>query len=719
MKIKTLAIAVAFASACTQVVRADGGMWLPTEIAANIDTMHALGCQLTPDDIYSNYTKSLKDAIVDFDGGCSGSFISADGLVLTNYHCGYDRIQQLSTIEHDYLTDGYWATCRNDELPCPGATVRVLVRMADVTDLVLDGVTETLTYDERNDLIERNINNVIEAAETDPTFEPEVEATYNGNKYYIYIYRTYNDVRLVGAPPSSIGKFGGDTDNWMWPRHTGDFSIFRVYADADNLPSAFSETNQPYKPRKHLTISLDGVNEGDFTLVYGLPGSTTLYEPATYANMLLNFMYPRLVELRTAKIDAMNRFEQSSAEARLHYAAKHASTSNSWKRMQGEIAGMKSKHIIERKLETEAKLLTDSTAADILKQYETIYGSIGSDVMTPYTAQRVAKALIKEVIYWEAMEICEVARLIYNVLRNEPLDDYDIIDLQLTLEEFYDDYISEVDRAVSAASLVVFVKYMPDELLPKSLSKHRNDIQTFVDNLFNSSILDDPDKTLKLFEAKPEEIIKTLKADPAYKFYLEMRDIQDNKVSSYYADNKDLTPRSELARQLTAVQLQHADGQLLPPDATSTLRVSYGQVQSCTPRDAVHYNYFSTLEGVIAKCDTTIYDYNVPPRLRELRQSADYGPYADSDSSLHVCFIATNHTTGGNSGSAVLNAHGQLIGINFDRMWEGCMSDIMFDDDICRNIMVDIRYVLFIIDKFANSQYIMQELDIARNSTKE
>lgn len=715
MNIKILATAVALAVACSSIVKADGGMWLPTDLAANADTMQALGCQLTPDDIYSNDTLSLKDAIVDFDGGCSGSFISADGLVLTNYHCGYDRIQQLSSTEHDYLTDGYWATCRNDELPCPGATVRVLMHMADVTHLVLDSVSDTMDYYERNQLIQTNIDKIIDAAKTEPSLEPEVEATYGGNRYHLYVYRTYTDIRLVGAPPSSIGKFGGDTDNWMWPRHTGDFSIFRVYADSLNLPSDDTENNRPYQPLNHLTISLDGAHEGDFTLVYGQPGFTTLYRPAEYAAMLRDYQYPRIVELRTAVINTMQQFEDASADARIRYAAKHASVSNSWKRMQGEIQGMKAKKVVERKLLQQQQLLADTTAADILKQYAMLYGSVGSDTLSANAARRIARALINEVIRFSALELCQLAYQIRRITDHKDLNDDDIAELSYLFEEFYVSYLGQVDQAVASASLVIFVKYMPDELLPVDMRNSRSDIPAYVGNLFKNSILDNQEQVRKLLTQKPEKIYNTLTNDAAYLLTEQLIDIRDNKIDSYYADNQTTTPIAELDRKFIALQLNNAGGHPMPPDATGTFRVSYGQVRSCTPRDAVSYRYYSTIDGIAQKRDTTIYDYNAPQQLIDLWQSKDYGPYADADGSLHVCFLATNHTTGGNSGSAVLNARGQLIGLNFDRMWEGCMSDILFDNSLCRNIMVDIRYVLFVIDKFANAQYIMQELDITRH----
>lgn len=714
---------VAFMFATSHVVKADEGMWVPLFLNKNIADMQKMGCRLSAEDIYAVNESSLKDAVVIFGGGCTGAVVSSDGLLFTNHHCGYSQIQSHSSVEHDYLTDGFWARSRDEELPNNGLSVKFLLRIADVTDSVMVGVSDSLSLDAQNERISNNIDSIVSKAAYRASLSAVVEPFYGGNQYLLYLYEVYDDVRLVGAPPSAIGKFGGDTDNWMWPRHTGDFSVFRIYADSLNRPAKYDPTNVPYCPKRCLQINAGGLDEGDFTMILGFPGSTNLYAPGAYIRTLVEDIYPKYIHLRTAKLDVMNRHQARSPKVRIQYASKNASTSNAWKKWQGEIRGLKRSNALLRKADFEAGFLSRGGADSLLVAYDRVYSrQEGSGVWKngTYADAQVALRMYNEVVRYGGMETMSVAAKLNKYVNDGATADNRTSLASWLKDEFYKNYSPALDREMSAAVLSVVCRYVPHELLPADLvevlQSQDGDVADYVDNLFDNSILDDEKELLTLLLRWNRRSIVRLEKDALYDFYCRFVASMSNYWSyfeSLLPEGQDVNDYLEAVDKAYLSQVMSLDTMsLLSPDANFTMRLTYGCVKGYMARDAVRYNYFTTLDGVVAKDDPEVYDYRVPQRLKDLYLAKDYGPYADADGTLHVCFVASNHTTGGNSGSPVLDAEGRLVGLNFDRAWDGVMSDMIYDVDICRNITLDIRYLLFIIDKFADAGYLLDELDI-------
>jgi len=697
-------------SACI-TAHADEGMWLPSLISQRIADMQDKGFKLDAEDIYSINQASLKDAVVLFGRGCTGELISAEGLLLTNHHCGYPQIQQHSSVEHDYLKDGFWAMSRDEELPNEGLSVSFLERMEDVTDIILKGYEEGMSEDERTAIVNRNSKALTkEVTSEGKGLRATVEALYYGNQYFMFVYRQYDDVRLVGAPPSSIGKFGGDTDNWMWPRHTGDFSMFRIYADKENNPAPYSKDNVPYKPRKYFKISTSGVQEGDFTFIYGFPGSTQEYIHSEGVRYIAEIGDPHKIRLRTLRLDIMNRHQAQSGKVRIQYSSKNAQVANAWKKWQGEVKGIRKMNTIETKRGFEAAF--DRWAEG--GEFDGIVGKIAGLYarLEPY---RFASDYYAETA--RTVEMTQFALSLHSIF-TEPVPDMQ--KAEGLIARFYKDWYLPIDKECFAAVMSEYDRNIPDDYKCgyfKAKMKKYGTAEKWAEDLFARSVFTDSAKVSAIISRGTSQkalakTVKTLKNDPATEFAREFADWYRNDI---YPDVKALKQELQLAyRDYMRGQMAYCRTQRIPkafyPDANLTLRVAYGHIKGYSPLDAVYYEPSSTIRGIIEKDNPEIFDYNIPQRLRDIYAEKDYGLWADSSGVVPVCFIATNHTTGGNSGSPVINAEGNLIGLNFDRVWEGTMSDIVYDPDICRNISLDIRYVLFIIDKVADADHLLDEM---------
>ena len=691
------------------------GMWIPTLLNKyNIEEMKQMGFKLTAEDVYSVNKASMKDAVVLFGAGCSGELISGDGLLITNHHCGFDAIQNHSSLEHDYLTNGFWAKNREEELPNPELSVRFLNRMEDVTDQVLAG-TEGIPGDSVSVVINRNTKQIIVQAAEKGKYEATVQPLFYGNQYFLYVYEVYTDVRLVGAPPTSIGKFGGDTDNWMWPRHTGDFSYFRIYADKDNQPAKYSPDNVPYKPKKFFKISIKGIQPNDFTLVFGYPGKTQEYLPSQAIRQIMEQGDPDKIKIRDLKLRLLSSEMNKDPEVRIQYASKYANTSNAWKKWQGEVKGLKRLNAIEAKLtfESEFKNWVEanperrSRYGEVLPSFEKLYGEIaGYAKANDYYSEIVLRGtdIFNIISFFEAIDK-RWASL-------SPADQQKIQKaVQPKLNEYFNEYNRATDEKVFAALLSLYAKDMDQALLPEDFKSLMNKItrQDLISKIYQKSIFSDQEKLTKITSDLNAKSFKTINQDPVFKIFRSLKKQFDSKVEPYYTllqKQIDGTMKTYMAGIMEMNQ-----GKSLWPDANKTLRVSYGKVEGYKPMDGVTYFYYTTLEGIMQKDNPAIYDYNVPQSLRNLFQYKDYGRYG-KNGQMNVCFTASNHTTGGNSGSPVIDANGNLIGVNFDRCWEGTMSDLMFDPERCRNIILDIRYALFITDKLSGAGYLLNEMVI-------
>ena len=697
------------------------GMWIPILLEKyNIEEMQSMGFKLTAEDIYSINKASMKDAVMIFGGGCTGGLISANGLLLTNHHCGYSVIQSHSSIENDYLTNGFWAMSPAEELPNPNLRVTFLKRMEDVTSIVLEGVNDSMTMLERQAIIRTNILQIRKNAVEGTHYTANVESFYFGNQYFLFVNEVFTDVRLVGAPPSAIGKFGGDTDNWMWPRHTGDFSVFRIYADSENKPSRYSPDNVPYKSSVFFPISLKGVKEDDFTMVFGYPGNTSQYATSHHIEMLASQVYPGLVNLRTAKLEAMNHYMEKDPAVRIKYAAKNATLSNAWKRWIGEINGLKKLDVIGEKHRYEATFLhwVNQSEARKLK-----FGSLLDDYKATYeqyAQYRLVRDYLMEFIGRTGLES---ARIAGSFEKFAALNEQENIDEAALLKEkeqlsnqianHFKDYYKLVDKDITLVSMKRFKQDIPDGFLPDIFkiieTNHMGSIPNYVEHYFDTTIFTSEASVIQFLNQFKAGSIQQLRSDPGFALFNSFRNAYYDLVNPQFLK---LQHRIDSLNHIyMAAMMEFEPERNFYPDANFTLRVTYGQVKGYEARDGVFYKHFSTLDGIIQKDNPEIYDYKVPEKLKELFLSKDFGKY-EVGGTVPVCFIANNHTTGGNSGSPVVNKNGQLIGINFDRAWEGVMSDLMFNPHQSRNISLDIRYVLFIIDKFAGAGYLLDEMTL-------
>ena len=693
-------------------------MWLPFLLQQlNESEMQALGMKMSAEDIYSVNKSSLKDAIVKFGGGCTGEVISPEGLLLTNHHCGFGQIQSHSTLENNYVEDGFWAMSREEEIPNPGLTVTFVVRMEDVTGKVMGRMPDNVDPEEKQKLIDERIQQVEEMAEIEAHEKAEVRAFFKGNQYILIVTTTYRDVRLVGAPPSSIGKFGADTDNWVWPRHTGDFSLFRIYAGPDNLPADYSEDNVPYQPKHFLPISLGGVKEGDFTLVFGFPGRTNEYLPSSAVRQVIDITDPTRIAIRDKSLAILDQEMRNDPEVKIKYVSKFAGIANGWKKWIGEVQGLKSANAIAKKEHYESQFM-EVLASN--KALHTRYGNLLGDFKQLYKQREPYQ--LADIYHYEVTSLnVELLRIAKFMNRLESAYEeageagYSGFQKRLAgyLDRFYKDYEPAVDQKVFAALVEMFVKNVDSQYVPREVmdmaKAAQGDYTKLAEDIYRQTILTNKENVDALWEMSPEDAIQKLNQDPAFQMAKAFVSTYEETIESELdAINEEL---EALMSTYMRAQMEVFPKNRFFPDANSTMRVSYGKVEGYKPQDGVKYDHQTYLSGVMEKYKPGDYEFDVPEKLRQLYERKDYGKYGENGK-MPVCFIGSNHTTGGNSGSPAIDAEGRLIGLNFDRVWEGTMSDIYYDPSICRNIMVDIRYVLFIIDKYAGAGHLIEEMRI-------
>lgn len=704
-------------------LRADEGMWLPLLVKRlNYDQMKKMGCKLTAEEIYSINNSSLKDAVVMLSGGsCSAEAISPEGLLLTNHHCGYEAIQTNSTVEHDYLTDGFYAKTKSDELPSGGITASFLVRIEDVTTRILNELNPNMSETERTAKVRQMYKTIEGEATNGNGYNASVKSFFNGNEYYLFVYETFTDVRLVGAPPESVGKYGGDTDNWMWPRHTGDFSLLRVYGNKDNKPAAPSPENIPYKPKHFLPISLDGVKEGDFTMVMGYPGTTDRYLTSYGVQMALDISNPAVVKIRDKKLKLMKEDMDASTDIRIKYAATYAQTANYWKYFIGQSQQLKNNNVVQKKTDLETKF---KAWAGENPERQAKYGSALSDIEKAYGELR--KVTLNRTYLNEAiLQGASIGSIAFQMSQmKEMLADSSnpaemagaIAEIRAEVAAMYKDYNQPTDMKLMEAMIAMYAAEIPlDQQAPifdTIRKKWNNDYKAYVADIYNRSVFASADKFNKFLDSPSASVLTN---DPAVVF---SGSVLDNYMANFRPQISEIQSRIERGNRAFVAGLREMMSKTMPdknfyPNANSTMRLTYGQIKEYDPRDAVEYEEYTTLKGVIEKEDPTNPEFVVPAKLKQLYNAKDYGIYG-SNGELVTCFISTNDITGGNSGSMVVNGKGHLIGCAFDGNWEAMSGDIFFEDQVQRTISADIRYVLFLIDKLGGAGHIVDEMKLLR-----
>jgi hypothetical protein len=695
-----------------------GGMWVPSLLEGmNEKEMKSLGMKMSAKDIYDTNQSSLKDAVPHFNGGCTSEVISSKGLLLTNHHCGYSQIQSHSTVENDYLEKGFWAMNLSEELPNEDLVVTFIVKIEDVTTKVLENTNDLINEADKQKKIQENISTLNNSLPKEAWQENRIRTFYDGNQYIWFVTETYKDIRLVGAPPSSIGKFGSDTDNWVWPRHTGDFSLFRIYADKNNRPAEYSTDNVPYTPKHFFPVSTSGVAEDDFTMVFGFPGRTQEYLPAVAVEQIINDLNPAKIEIRDAALKVQDAFMRKDKAIKIQYASKYASVANYWKKWIGETKGLKKSNAVQIKRDFEKKFQEKVSKAG--KQAE--YGNLLADFETNYKAI-APYALSRDYFIEVVMRNTELLSfgyrlyLLENVFKsrgeqafNDRKENY-----SKAFEELYKDFNAQVDEKVMEQLLQLYATKSPTQFLPEEFITQ--DLKAKTAEIFKQSKLTSNAGMQDLLKGDAKTVVENMNKDVGYAFIKMLSEAYTKNVVPKYEELNLKNSALQRTYMKGILELSSKEDRIFP-DANSTLRVTYGKVKGYAPSDAVYYSPVTYLEGVMEKYVPGDYEFDVSPKLIELYQKKDFGPYAENGK-MPVNFIGTNHTTGGNSGSPAIDAHGNLIGLNFDRVWEGTMSDIYYDPAICRNIMVDVRYILFVIDKYAGAKHLVDEMKLVQPKKK-
>ncbi len=702
-------------------VRADEGMWLPLLIKRlNYTDMQAKGLQLTPEEIYSVNNSSLKDAIVSLGGFCTAEVISKEGLLLTNHHCGFDAVQSHSTVEHDYLTDGFWAFSKDQELPNEGLYAAFLVRMEDVTNKILGEITGDMTEEQRAAKIKEVTQKLVKEATEGTVYNANVKEFFNGNEYYLFVYETYRDVRLVGAPPSSIGKFGGDTDNWMWPRHTGDFSMLRVYTGKDGKPAPYSKENIPMVAKHALPISIAGVEKGDYAMIMGYPGSTDRFLTSYGVQQELDLHQPNVVTIRDLKLAIMKEDMDKDAAVRIKYSSKYAQVANYWKYFIGQQKQLKRNHVYDKKLQLEneftAWVNTDaSRKAKYGNALSTIKAGIEVENNTVVSQTYLIEAGLQgpDVLLFAF----RLGRTLGPIMKDANMLKSAMPKMEKQIEEHFKDYNFSTDKKLYAALLELYSQKVKAAQHPNFFAntvskKFKGDFKAYTEKAFATSIFVDQNK-LKAFLAKPDQ--KVLDKDLVYQAATDLYNLYISMVGSPAPE----VQKAEVGKRLFVAGLREMNpNKAYAPDANSTMRLTYGNVLDYKGGDAVSYSHYTTLDGVMEKEDPSNEEFIVPAKLKDLYNKKDYGQYANAEGKLVTCFLTNNDITGGNSGSPVINAKGELIGTAFDGNWEAMSGDIAFEPNVQRTIICDIRYVLFIVDKYAGAKNLINEMNLVRTPVK-
>ncbi|WP_346237446.1 S46 family peptidase [Niabella insulamsoli] len=694
-------------------VKADEGMWLPQLLESlNEKRMQSLGMKISASDIYDINKGSLKDAIVSFGGFCTGEVISDQGLLLTNHHCGFDAIQNHSTIDKNFIRDGFWARSKAEELPNAGLFVTFIVRIEDVTEQVLSGAPQNLTESARQSIVDKNARQQLNLVQKESYQNAFIRSFFDGNKYYLFVTETYNDVRLVGAPPSAIGNFGKDTDNWMWPRHTGDFSMFRIYAGKDNKPADYSPENIPYKPKKSLSISMSGMKEGDFTMVFGFPGRTSEYLPSKAVEQIMKVNDPAKILIRDKALKVIDKYMRTDEALKIQYASKYAGISNAWKKWQGEVLGLTNTNAVDKKLKYEAAF-TDRVNKNPALQ--AAYGKLLPQLNGLY--EQIKPLALARDYYLETTSKIELFTIVQRIRAlNTKRDKGSYVGALKKEIDWMTGFLNElsikVDKEVFAAMMQLYRENQHPAYVSayaQEAYKKFGNYAAWAEALYAKSVFADKAKVLQQLKNNPNALFEALQTDEAAQLVVSISNLYDNKVAPSL--NEKQSAINQLQRSYMKAQMEVFSEKDFYPDANSTLRVAFGNVKGYQSPTGKNYEYYTYLDGVMKKYKPGDYEFDVPEKLRQLYKQKDFGQYA-VNGKVPVCFIASNHTTGGNSGSPALDAYGNLVGLNFDRVWEGTMSDINYDASICRNIMVDIRYILFIVDKFAGASHLVEEMNL-------
>ncbi|HLO70639.1 MAG TPA: S46 family peptidase [Flavipsychrobacter sp.] len=692
------------------------GMWLPPTLKNRENDMKKMGLEIPVEQLYNENGTGLNNAVVLFGKGCTGEVISSKGLLLTNHHCGYGTVQGLSSKEHDYFANGFWAKNNAEELPCPGLTVTFIRKMENVTDKITTGLADTMNEAARNTVVQTRIKNLEKGYKFATGMDATIKPYYNNNQYWVILSETYKDIRLVGFPPNGIGSFGGDTDNWMWPRHTGDFSMFRIYAGKDNKPADYNKDNKPYQTQQFFAINVAGYKEGDFTMVYGFPGTTMEYIPSQQLNQIYSILDPIRIEARTLRLNAWTKNMQQNRDVFLKYTSKRAGVANGWKKWQGEVRGLRINNVMQKKQDYENSFQGWATLDDKLPYADNLLANVAAKSMAVNDVLK-ADEYIKEAAF--GIEIIQQAAVLDKMLQTIRAG-YKGTALQDTLNKlakatagYYKNYDAATDKDVFAALMPLYMKN-GGNFIPKSFSnqyKENGSDYTQWSNYVFSSLAASQDAIITFANSATSADSNKIIGDAAWQLYNGIAQLRKDKInpvlSLYSAD------MAYLNRLYMNAQMKLDRNKAFFPDANLTLRLTYGQVAGIDPDGPAGYSYQTNLDGVIAKDNPEVEEFKVPEKLKELYNKKNYGSWA-VNGTVPVAFIANNHTSGGNSGSPVLNARGELIGTNFDRIWEGTMSDLYFDPNLCRNITLDIRYTLFVVEKFGDAGWLLKEMKIIR-----